>query len=369
MSSGETREPARSPEQGGTPVAGARRGRPTTSIRMDAALDEAARRLAEGGLVAFPTETVYGLGADAENPDAVARIYAAKGRPSNHPVIVHVAPDAELSYWASSVPPAARALVQAFWPGPLTLILPRAPGISAAVSGGQNSIGLRCPAHPVAQALLGRFAALNGGHGGVAAPSANKFGQVSPTQAAHVRSEFPELGDDELLILEGGPSKVGIESTIVDLSRLDQGVGPVLLRPGHITEDDLAAVLGVMPSMPDRAAPQVSGSLKAHYAPRTPLSLVAREDLPEVLQRLAARGKRIAVAVFAPVPDTPIHGQELVRLKPCAADPAQYASELYALLRELDAEGHDHIILERPPRTRAWQAVNDRLGRAAAAFE
>ncbi|NLC37325.1 MAG: threonylcarbamoyl-AMP synthase, partial [Alcaligenaceae bacterium] len=257
---------------------------------MDQALQSAATRLLQGSLVAFPTETVYGLGADAENPAAIARIYQAKGRPSNHPVIVHIAPEADLDYWARSVPAAARALTQAFWPGPLTLILPRAPGIPAAVSGGQNSIGLRCPSHPVAQELLRRFAALKGGQGGVAAPSANKFGQVSPTQAEHVRNEFPELDDTALLVLEGGPSQVGIESTIVDLSRLEEGVGPVLLRPGHITAEDLAAVLGVMPSRPDQAAPRVSGSLKAHYAPRTPLTLVERSKLDTVLAEAASRG-------------------------------------------------------------------------------
>src|SRR5690606_4227680 len=258
------------------PAVSPRRWACASKASMDLALDDAVRRLAEGGLVAFPTETVYGLGADAENPQAIARIYQAKGRPSNHPVIVHVAPDADLTYWARSVPAAARALVQAFWPGPLTLILPRAPGIPAAVSGGQDSIGLRCPSHPVAQELLRRFAALKGGQGGVAAPSANKFGQVSPTQAAHVRNEFPELDADALLVLEGGPSQVGIESTIVDLSRLEEGVGPVLLRPGHVTAQDLAAVLGVTPSSPDTGAPRVSGSLKAHYAPRTPLQLAER---------------------------------------------------------------------------------------------
>lgn len=339
------------------------------TVRMDAALDAAARRLAEGRLVAFPTETVYGLGADAENPDAVARIYAAKGRPSNHPVIVHVAPEADLSYWARSVPPAVRALVQAFWPGPLTLILPRAPGIPAAVSGGQDSIGLRCPSHPVAQALLRRFAELKGGQGGVAAPSANKFGQVSPTQAEHVRNEFPELGEDALLVLEGGPSRVGIESTIVDLSRLDQGVGPVLLRPGHVTAEDLATVLGVMPSRPDQAAPRVSGSLKAHYAPRTPLSLAAREDLPAMIEFASRRGERVVAVVFPPVPQVPSTDQAMVEWRLCANEPTEYAAALYAMLRKLDAENHDRIILEKPPVSPAWQAVNDRLGRAAAAFE
>lgn len=339
-----------------------------TPARMGQTLDDAARRLAEGHLVAFPTETVYGLGADAENPAAIARIYQAKGRPSNHPVIVHVAPDADLGYWARSVPAAARALVQAFWPGPLTLILPRAANIPPAVSGGQDSVGLRCPSHPVAQELLRRFAALKGGQGGVAAPSANKFGQVSPTQAAHVRSEFPELDAAGLLVLEGGPSQVGIESTIVDLSRLDEGVGPVLLRPGHVTAQDLAAVLGVTPSRPDTGAPRVSGSLKAHYAPRTPLMLVERGQLDAVVADAVKKGERLAVAVFPPAPEGRVP-QPGVTWHVCSPDRVEYAHRLYALLRRLDDAGHDRIVMERPPATSAWQAVNDRLGRAAAAFE
>lgn len=355
MQSGDTRP-------GAGPAATARQA------GSDLALDTAARRLAEGGLVAFPTETVYGLGADAENPEAIARIYQAKGRPSNHPVIVHVAPDADLSYWAHHVPPVARALIQAFWPGPLTLILPRAPGIPAAVSGGQDSIGLRCPSHPVAQELLRRFAALKGGHGGVAAPSANKFGQVSPTQASHVRKEFPELDASALLVLEGGPSQVGIESTIVDLSRLEAGVGPVLLRPGHVTAEALSRVLGVMPLRPDSDAPRVSGSLKAHYAPRTPLMLVERARLKSLVSDAAAQGERLAVACFAPLPDLGMAPAD-ISLHICPPDREQYAHRLYALLRELDEEGCDRIVMERPPATAAWQAVNDRLGRAAAAFE
>lgn len=338
------------------------------SMSAEQALDRAAQRLADGGLVAFPTETVYGLGGDAENPEAIARIYQAKGRPANHPVIVHLAPEADLNDWARSVPAAARALVQAFWPGPLTLILPRSPAVPAAVSGGQDSIGLRCPSHPVAQDLLRRFARLKGGRGGVAAPSANKFGQVSPTQAAHVRNEFPELDESALMVLEGGPSQVGIESTIVDLSRLDEGVGPVLLRPGHISVDELAAVLGVAPSRPDQAAPRVSGSLKAHYAPRTPLALVERGQLEAVLAEAAGRGERLAVVVFPPRPE-PATTQPGVSWHLCSADRTEYARQLYALLRQLDEQGHDRIIMEKPPATAAWQAVNDRLGRAAAAFE
>lgn len=333
-------------------------------------IEQAADRLARGGLVAFPTETVYGLGADAENPEAIARIYAAKGRPSNHPVIVHVAPEAQVSHWARQVPPEAQALVEAFWPGPLTLILPRAHGIPPAVSGGQDSIGLRCPSHPVAQALLRRFAERKGGQGGVAAPSANKFGQVSPTHAEHVRHEFPELDEDALMVLEGGASEVGIESTIIDLSRLDQGLGPVLLRPGHITAEAIAQVLGTLPGRPDAAAPRVSGSLKAHYAPHTPLQLADRQGIEATVAEAARSGERLAVVAFAPhdqcgeAPALPAN----VHWQVCADQPAEYARVLYALLRSLDKGGYGRIVLERPPATAQWQAVNDRVGRAAAAF-
>ena len=359
MSSGHHPEDAGQTRAAGGPVAAA--------PDMEQALDRAAHRLLEGGLVALPTETVYGLGADAENVEAVARIYQAKGRPSNHPVIVHLAPGADLRYWARSIPAAAHALVQAFWPGPLTLILPRAANIPASVSGGQDSIGLRCPSHPVAQELLRRFAALKGGHGGVAAPSANKFGQVSPTQAVHVRREFSELDDDALLVLEGGPSQVGIESTIVDLSRLEEGQGPVLLRPGHITAEDLASVLGVRPAQPDAGAPRVSGSLKAHYAPRTRLDVVERARLDDMLNRASSRGERLAVAVFPPLPSADAQHPG-VSWHVCSPDCNEYAYRLYALLHELDEGGYDRIVLEQPPRTPEWQAVNDRLGRAAAAF-
>ncbi|MDS1140680.1 L-threonylcarbamoyladenylate synthase [Pusillimonas sp. SM2304] len=335
---------------------------------MGRLLTDAAARLAAGGLVAFPTETVYGLGADAENTQALARIYAAKGRPANHPVIVHVAPEADLSYWAGAIPAEARALIQAFWPGPLTLILPRAAHIPAAVSGGQDSVGLRCPSHPVAQALLREFARLKpNGQGGVAAPSANKFGQVSPTHAAHVRAEFPELGPDQLLVLEGGPSQVGIESTIVDVSRIAQGVGPVLLRPGHISAAQIGEVLGVAPARPDEAAPQVSGSLKAHYAPRTPLRVLPLDQLLDAAGRdtSAPSAGRTAAVVFSLDARRAIPGVDWLE---CASDPGRYARDLYALLRRLDGQGYDRILMEQPPRAAAWQAVNDRIGRAAAAF-
>ncbi|MCI2809263.1 L-threonylcarbamoyladenylate synthase [Eoetvoesiella caeni] len=340
------------------------------SLQDDAAsaaeIERAAGRLIAGGLVAFPTETVYGLGGDAENPQAIERIYAAKGRPSNHPVIVHLAPQADIGYWVRSVPPQARLLIDAFWPGPLTLILPRAAHIPSAVSGGQDSIGLRCPSHPVAQALLREFARRKpNGQGGVAAPSANKFGQVSPTRAEHVRAEFPELLGDELQVLEGGQSEVGIESTILDLSRLEQGVGPVLLRPGHVSAVQLAQVLGMEIAGADAAAPRVSGSLKAHYAPRTPLLLLAREQLLGQAEQAARAGQRVAAVLFNVAGLPVVEGVDWVA---AASDPKVYASELYALLRRLDRGGYNCILLEQPPQGAAWLAVNDRIGRAAAAF-
>lgn len=349
----------------------------------DEQIGQGALRLLQGGLVAFPTETVYGLGADAENIEAVAGIYAAKGRPANHPVIVHLPPEGSVDYWAKHIPPQARQLIDAFWPGPLTLILPRADHIPDAVSGGQDTIGLRCPSHPVAQALLRCFSELKGGHGGVAAPSANQFGQVSPTLAEHVRAEFSKMGDDELLVLEGGASQVGIESTILDLSRLQQGVGPVILRPGHITAADIGRVLGTMPvdfspaeddsasvlegAASSSQAPRVSGSLKAHYAPRTPLWVMPRETLLKYLDDGLETQARHAFVVFEGLPDTSSCRDEVDWIV-VKEDAFTYARDLYALLRRLDQGGYDRLIFEQPPRVVLWQAVNDRLGRAAAAF-
>ena len=331
-----------------------------------AEIAHAAQRMLDGELAAFPTETVYGLGADAENPQAVAKIYAAKGRPSNHPVIVHIAPQGDVSYWAAHVPPEARLLINAFWPGPLTLILKRAPHIVDTVSGGQDSIGIRCPSHPVAQALLAAFAAGKpNGQGGVAAPSANKFGQVSPTRAEHVRNEFPDEVAAGMPVLEDGASEVGIESTILDLSRLDRGAGPVLLRPGHISAAQIEAVLGVQVFAPDAAAPRASGTLKAHYAPRTPLELAGDARMQDVLLgRNLPAGRVVLVAYDA----QPAAVDARVQWQPVPADPARYAQALYGLLRDLDGQGYARIIVQAPPATDDWHAVNDRIGRAAAAF-
>ncbi|HZG22193.1 MAG TPA: L-threonylcarbamoyladenylate synthase [Herbaspirillum sp.] len=323
-----------------------------------AAVMQAARRLEQGGLVAFPTETVYGLGGDAENPAAIAAIYAAKGRPANHPVIVHVSPEADIGYWAASVPVEARRLIASFWPGPLTLILKRAAHIPDAVAGGQDSVGLRCPSHPVAQALLREF---RGGKGGIAGPSANKFGHVSPTTAEHVREEFGSDADSLVdYVLDGGQSEVGIESTIVDLSRIDTH-GPVLLRPGQISADRIAAVLGVPLATPDASAPRASGTLDAHYAPHTPVVQVEPARLQDVLARLAAIGKKVALIGRA-------HGQAgasvaVLRAMPVSAD--AYAHDLYAALRDMDHAGADLIVVESLPPTPEWQGVNDRLRRAA----
>ena len=321
-----------------------------------AAIAAAARALEAGRLVAFPTETVYGLGADAENPAAIAAIYAAKGRPSNHPVIVHLAPGADLTRWASDIPEAAHKLIAAFWPGPLTLILKRAANVPAAVAGGQDSIGLRCPSHPVAQALLRAF---RGGQGGVAAPSANRFGHVSPTTAAHVLDEFGSGPDSPLAaVLDGGASEVGIESTIVDLSRMDSS-GPALLRPGQISAEQIAQVIGIWPGLGGTDAPRVSGALASHYAPRTPVVLLERDALAAALARLAAAGRRAALIVT----DAALAaGNAHLTL---AGQPEGYAQRLYAALREMDAVGADVIIVEMPPQDAAWTGVNDRLRRAA----
>ena len=344
-------------------------------IRSDnVGIAAAAAILAEGRLLGFPTETVYGLGGDAADPEAVARIYAAKGRPANHPVIVHLPPGGDPLWWAQTLPPDAQALIDAFWPGPLTLIVKRAAHIHPAVSGGQDSVALRCPSHPVAQALLEAFSSLRQGHGGVAGPSANRFGKVSPTSAQHVLDEFGGV----VPVLDGGESRVGIESTIIDLSR---GF-PALLRPGNVTPEQIAEVLGRMPVLPGErtdahgvaanavaAAPRASGTLRAHYAPRTPLTLMRAEQIVATLLQRPA-GARYAVVLCGPASDaaasiSAIGDVELIR---APADPDGYARVLYGLLRALDGAGVEHILFEALPTDAGWRAVNDRLGRAAAAF-
>ncbi|WIT14063.1 L-threonylcarbamoyladenylate synthase [Paucibacter sediminis] len=315
-----------------------------------AAIARAAQALADGALVALPTETVYGLGARADSDAAVAQIFAAKGRPADHPLIVHVLDVADAERFAQDLPPVARRLMQAFWPGPLTVIVPRAAGMAAAAAGGQGSIGLRCPAHPVARALLAEARKL--GVLGVAAPSANRFGRVSPTSAQHVLSEF----EPGLLVLDGGDCEVGIESSIVDCSRGH----PVLLRPGVLTEAEIAAVAGEPLAPRDAAAPRASGTLAAHYAPSAVVRLLA----PAELQAALSKETPHALAVYSRTVAVP---QGLLqRVMPRHARAA--AQELFAVLRALDAQGAREIWIETPPADAAWDGVRDRLSRAAAAF-
>ncbi len=333
------------------------------------AVARAAQALARGELLGLPTETVYGLAADAGSDAAVAKIFAAKGRPSDHPLIVHVAPGspgqvppAVHHFAADGMPAWAEALMRVFWPGPLTLIVRRRPGMATAAAGGQDSIGLRCPSHPVAQAVLS--AAVELGVHGVAAPSANQFGRVSPTTAAHVASEF----GPELLVLDGGPCAVGIESTIVDCTR---GV-PVLLRPGGIARTAIEQAAGLAVRTPQELAtpgPRASGTLASHYAPRATVRLMdaaalqaAAEVLADSLQ--AAPEGPPTVAVYARTPLRCRSRRLLVQ--PMPDDAAATAQELFAVLRDLDERGVRLIWVETPPETPAWEGVRDRLQRAAA---
>lgn len=303
---------------------------------------KAADILRAGGLVAFPTETVYGLGADASNPQAVRRLYAVKRRPTDHPVIVHFASAEAAFAWAREVPPAAKKLAQRFWPGPLTLILKRSAKAQDFITGGQDAVGLRVPSHPVAHELLKHFGK------GIAAPSANRFGLVSPTTAAHVRAD---LGEDVDLVLQGGPSEVGIESTILDLS----AERPVLLRPGRISQAQLEEVLGSPIGEKLESVMRHSGGLERHYAPRTPARLVPSYDLDKEIGRLK---EKVAVLAFSRPDERVEYWLRMPR------EPQAYAQKLYAALRELDTAGCDEILVEAPPQAPEWAAVRDRLMRA-----
>ena len=354
----------------------------------------AAERIRAGGLLGLPTETVYGLAANADDDAAVAQIFTAKGRPADHPLIVHVADTSAVAHYASDVPAFAKQLMQAFWPGPLTLILPRRAGVADATAGGNPTIGLRCPSHPVAQALL--KALINWGQSpinsspeklpvkqfdsdphysadphysvwGLAAPSANQFGRVSPTTAAHVQGEF---GDD-LLILDGGACSVGIESTIIDCTR----GAPVLLRPGAITPAQVQAVCGLTVRMKDEAltqdapAPKASGTLESHYAPKARVRLMDARDLQAsvdalgALDKCASAGGAQSVAIYARTSLSLPTAQVLGRRMP--EDASMAAQQLFAVLRELDAQGISQIWIETPPASQAWDGVRDRLQRAA----
>lgn len=306
---------------------------------IDTSIAAAVAALRRGECIGLPTETVYGLAADARNAQAVRRVFALKNRPPDHPLIVHLPSPRHLDAYARDIPQAARDLAQRYWPGPLTLVLKRDPMLPAEVTGGQDTVALRVPAHPLAQAVLHAFG------GGLAAPSANRFGHVSPTTAAHVRAEF---GAELPIVLDGGPCEVGIESTIVDCS----GARPRILRPGMLDAEAIRAVAGDLETVPTTRAPRVPGALEKHYAPRTPLVLLPRAELG-----IDAGGVRVLALGELPAGTTGIA---------LPNEPAGYAHGLYAALRELDAGGAGQLRAELPPADAAWAAIRDRLQRAAA---
>lgn len=313
-----------------------------------AAIVQAISELNSGNLVAFPTETVYGIGADAENERALRKIFTAKGRPADHPLIVHLAEAAMMERYARYIPESAWLLVEHFWPGPLTLILRRNKHVSDLVTGGQDTVGLRIPSHPIALTLLSQF------NRGIAAPSANRFGRISPTTADHVRSE---LGQSVDVILDGGSCSVGLESTIVDLT----SESPRLLRPGGISRAMLAEVLGVRPTVGDASAPRTPGQLARHYSPQTPLRLAEKNTLDRIVE---TQSDRYTFGVLA------LNNTEKKMRGGCWVSMPRsaelYARDIYARLHELDRGGYHMILVETPPATKDWDAVRDRLNRAAA---
>jgi L-threonylcarbamoyladenylate synthase len=346
----------------------------STPLQISAVINEAVQNLRDGGLVAFPTETVYGLGADAKNPEAIKKIFSAKGRPSNHPLIVHLAaPDkfdqtqidwvALLAPWVRDLSEEALKLINAFWPGPLTLVFKKDKSVLNELTGGQDTVAIRAPSHPIAQELLRKF------KGGVVAPSANRFGKVSPTSAADVRHEFEGMLD--LMVLDGGDCEVGIESTIIDLSSGDKAI---LLRPGAITPSEIFAKTGVKVYQPgelmyDQAVddlPKVSGSLKAHYAPTTPLRLYAPGRVLDALSEYPDIKSRVAVAVWDSESSLSEDGHPSAHFEEVEvpSDSGAFASRLYRSLRDLDQQGWDLILFPEPPAGEEWDGVRDRLQRA-----
>ncbi|MFB7999639.1 L-threonylcarbamoyladenylate synthase [Streptomyces sp. NPDC056002] len=312
-------------------------------------IEKAAGVLRGGGLVALPTETVYGLGANAEDPAAVARIFQVKGRPPSHPLIVHIGGAEQLDDWVEDVSETARLLAERFWPGPLTLVLRRGSRVPLEATGGLDTVAVRVPDHPVALALLSTFG------GGVTAPSANRFGSVSPTTADHVRAE---LGDAVDFVLDGGACEVGVESTIVDVT----GDAPSILRPGGVTREDLEAVLGCPLAVPATSRVRVPGQHPSHYAPRAKVILVEPEKVVSEAELAQELGHRVGVFLPESFADAPLKVHAVVTVP---ASLAAYARDLYGFLRELDQQGCDLIVASVPVEEGLGLAIANRLGRAA----
>ena len=312
-------------------------------------IEKAVETLREGGLVVFPTETVYGLGANASNPAAVRKIFEVKGRPPDHPVIVHLDHQRYLHRWVSSMPAAAERLAAMFWPGPLTLILPKGENVNDIVTGGQNSIGVRIPSHPMAQQLLTAFG------GGIAAPSANRYGRLSPTRAEHVREE---LGEQIKVILDGGECQIGLESTIIAF----QGQSVRLLRPGAITAPQIRQVIGELLVGADVESPRVPGGGSSHYAPTTPMTIVPSGEIDARAAALSEGGRRVAVLAQR----LPLKAHKYVTWINAGRRPEQFGHDLYNNLRTLDKAGCQQILVQDVPEGERWTAIRDRLVRAAA---
>ena len=317
-------------------------------VATDADITRAVEALRRGGLVAFPTETVYGLGADATNVDSIARLYEVKGRPRSHPVIVHIGARELLADWGADVSTSVHRLAEALWPGPLTIVVRRAAHVPDAVTGGGDTVGVRVPDQPVALAMLRAFGR------GVAAPSANRFGRVSPTTADDVRAD---LGGDVDVVLDDGPCTVGVESTIVDCTSAE----PVILRPGGVPRERIEAIAGR--STPVRRDGLVSapGSFKSHYAPEATVLLVGHDELGDRAASFIAAGQRVAVLTAGPPPRLP----DGVIVMDTPRDVDEYARVLYARLREADRLAVDVLLAVPPPDAGVGAAVRDRLRRAA----
>lgn len=323
----------------------------------------AAQYLLEGGLVSFPTETVYGLGADAEQEVAVRNLYRIKNRPLDHPVIIHIADESNVYYWVEDIPKEAYVLMKTYWPGPLTLIFKKAKHVNNIISGGQETIGIRCPSHPVAHKLIKYFIYLNKGHGGLAVPSANKFGRISPTKSCHVIEEFNLKQDSSIFLLEGSNPKLGIESTVLDISHIKESDGkPILLRPGHISMNNISSVLNCKIEEKNNNKTKYSGMMTSHYSPITRFKLISTDELQKVYSEYKLIEHDISIIHYS---NLKLHPNDKIFLYKMPNDPIKFAKILYAKMRFIDSLGYDLILMEKPPTSVEWEAINDRIKRAS----